>query len=55
MEGEAQILKEEVVHINGISSDLDREMVNHPDIEMFNRKVIVEIFANVNSNTILIN
>ena len=33
LEGGEKVPKEEIVHINGFSSDLDREICNHPDIE----------------------
>jgi glutamate synthase (ferredoxin) len=32
MEGGQRVPKEEIVHINGFSSDLDREICKHPDI-----------------------
>jgi glutamate synthase (ferredoxin) len=38
MEGGQQVPKEEIVHINGFSSDLDREICRHPDI----KKVITD-------------
>jgi len=38
IEGGAQVNKEEIVHINGFSSDLDRELISKPEIE----KVIKE-------------
>merc|ERR1712194_641741 len=33
IEGGVQVNKEEIVHINGFSSDLDRELVSKPEIE----------------------
>merc|ERR1712003_473229 len=33
IEGGVQVNKEEIVHINGFSSDLDRKLSSHPDIE----------------------
>merc|ERR1712194_823 len=33
IEGGVQVNKEEVVHINGFSSDLDRELIRKPEIE----------------------
>merc|ERR1712238_633443 len=33
IEGGVQVPKEEVVHINGFSSDLDRELCSKPDVE----------------------
>lgn len=33
IDGGAQVPKEEVVHVNDFSSDLDRELTNHPDIQ----------------------
>lgn len=33
MEGGAKVMKEEIVHINGFSSNLDRELSNHPDVK----------------------
>merc|ERR1712070_814318 len=38
IEGGVQVNKEEIVHINGFSSDLDRELISKPEIE----KVIKE-------------
>lgn len=38
MEGGQQIRKEEVVHVNGFSSDLDRQVSGHPDVQ----KIIAE-------------
>lgn len=38
LEGGQQVPKEEIVHINGFSSDLDRELCNHPDV----KKVITD-------------
>jgi glutamate synthase (ferredoxin) len=33
LEGGQKVRKEEIVHINGFSSDLDRELTNHPDVQ----------------------
>ena len=33
IEGGQKVKKEEVIHVNGFSSDLDREVCNHPDIK----------------------
>merc|ERR1712085_37919 len=33
IEGGVQVNKEEIVHINGFSSDLDRELIRKPEIE----------------------
>ena len=33
IEGGAQVRKEEVVHVNGFSSELDRTLCSHPDIQ----------------------
>lgn len=33
IEGGAQVRKEEVVHVNGFSSELDRALCSHPDIQ----------------------
>lgn len=38
IEGGVEVMKEEIVHINGYSSDLDREVSNHPDV----KKVIAD-------------
>lgn len=38
LEGGQQVMKDEIVHINGGSSDLDREICSHPDI----KKVIAD-------------
>jgi glutamate synthase (ferredoxin) len=38
IEGGQQVMKEERVHINGFSSDLDREICDHPDV----RKIIAD-------------
>lgn len=38
LEGGQKVPKEEIVHVNGFSSDLDREVCNHPDI----KKVIAD-------------
>ena len=38
IEGGVQVPKEEVVHVNGFSSDLDRDICKHPDVE----KIIAE-------------
>jgi len=33
IEGGQKVKKEEVIHVNGFSSDLDREVCNHPDVK----------------------
>jgi len=38
LEGGQQVMKEEIVHSNGFSSDLDRDLSNHPDV----KKVIAD-------------
>jgi glutamate synthase (ferredoxin) len=43
IEGGAQVMKEEMIHINDFSSDLDRELCKHPDIE----KIIADNEGNV--------
>lgn len=38
LEDGQQVRKEEIVHINGFSSDLDRKLANHPDV----RKIVAD-------------